>query len=174
MSTSRLELRSGVPVYDRTPKLGIPHPTHPGRPVTVRRSEDPRAFEAAAGPEAHGPVSSRSCLPSSIPQRWDRGTPTSSCFFLHHRCLLDKLARAAWQTVLNLMIEISGDATLRLGMRAVGVTHPRLLIQSPRFAMRTMTSTQPLPAHRIERPATSHRAQPRPTPGSVRCSGEFI
>ena len=40
-------------------------------------------------------------------------------YFLHHRDLLGKLARAAWETVLDLMIEASGEATLRPGMVAL-------------------------------------------------------
>jgi hypothetical protein len=40
-------------------------------------------------------------------------------YFLHHRELLGKLARAAWETVLDLMIEATGEESLRPGMVAV-------------------------------------------------------
>jgi hypothetical protein len=40
-------------------------------------------------------------------------------YFLHHRELLGGLARAAWETVLELMIAAVGDATFRPGMVAV-------------------------------------------------------
>jgi hypothetical protein len=40
-------------------------------------------------------------------------------YFLHHRVLLGKLVRAAWQTVLDLMVEATGEETLRPGMVAV-------------------------------------------------------
>ncbi len=40
-------------------------------------------------------------------------------YFLHHRELLGGLSRAAWETVLELMIAAVGDATFRPGMVAV-------------------------------------------------------
>ena len=40
-------------------------------------------------------------------------------YFLHHRELLGKLARAAWETVRDLMIEATGEETLRPGVVAV-------------------------------------------------------
>lgn len=40
-------------------------------------------------------------------------------YFLHHRELLGGLARAAWETVLELMIAAVGDETIRPGMVAV-------------------------------------------------------
>ncbi len=40
-------------------------------------------------------------------------------YFLHHRELLGELSRAAWETVLDLMIAAVGDATFRPGMVAV-------------------------------------------------------
>ena len=40
-------------------------------------------------------------------------------YFLHHRELLGGLARAAWGTVLELMIAAVGDTTFRLGMVSV-------------------------------------------------------
>jgi hypothetical protein len=40
-------------------------------------------------------------------------------YFLHHRELLGKLARSAWETVLELMCAAAGDAGMRPGMVAV-------------------------------------------------------
>jgi len=40
-------------------------------------------------------------------------------YFLHHRELLGDLARAAWETVLELMVAATGEQTLRPGMVAV-------------------------------------------------------
>ena len=40
-------------------------------------------------------------------------------YFLHHRELLGGLARAAWETVLDLLIAAVGDETFRPGMVAV-------------------------------------------------------
>jgi len=37
-------------------------------------------------------------------------------YFLHHRELLGKLSRAAWETVRDLMVEAAGDAGLRPAM----------------------------------------------------------
>ena len=52
--------------------------------------------------------------------QWVFVIPKMLCpYFLHHRELLGGLARAGWETVLELMIAAVGDATFRPGMVAV-------------------------------------------------------
>ena len=65
-------------------------------------------------------------------------------YFLHHRDLLGGLARAAWETVRELMVAATGEEGLRPGMVAVVQTagdlanwHPHtqyLALSSPLFS----------------------------------------
>ncbi len=78
-------------------------------------------------PTPSGSPSSRRCCGRS--PRWPlRGRGPSprraygssaSPYFLHHRELLGELARAAWETVLELMCAAAGDKGMRPGMVAV-------------------------------------------------------